>query len=129
MDLEEVKPEVEEILEKKKDDVNPWKEFVNLCKDAGSSHYEVISKLAWYYLEETGGVDVDDPVTQVKELASAISEIEGAISKITEPPGLKRLKRYKEVIKEMKETKELIEGMKSKKLTAEDLIYILKKVM
>jgi len=127
-----VSEEIDEIVQKAKavakaaeEDVDPWKDFKILCSDYGIDYREVIDKAAWYYIEETGGVAVSDPVTELNMLSEAIEKFEEAVSRVNEPSSIKKLRMYKETFKELAEFKQAIKEFREGKITARDLIEIL----
>jgi len=127
--------EVEELIDKAKE-INvekeledPWSDFKSLCKELGSDYREVVSKAAWYYLEETGGVEVDDPISQAKELAEALEKLDDVTKKLTEPESVKSLRVYKDALKEVAELKEVMKEVKGEKITARDILPLLTKLM
>lgn len=131
----EVREDIEELVEKAKkvkmeesDEVDPWRDFKAICKEIGVDHIEVISKAAWYYLEETGGV-VEDPLLRAKEVVNVLKEYEEAVSRLSEPKSVKKLRMYNEALKEVAEFKAKLQEVKSGKLTAKDLIPLLKMLM
>jgi len=134
---EESKDEIEEIIEKAKaveieeheEELDPWGEFKTLCKDLGYDYKEVIDKAAWYYVEESGAATVVDPITQTKELAEALSIVEDAMRKMSEPDSLKKLREWKNVLKEMAEFKAAVREFKEGKMTTAELISTVKALL
>lgn len=129
------KEEVEELVKKAKRvmretelDEDPWEEFKALCKEVGSDYREVISKAAWKYLEDTGGVEVLDPLTRAKEVANILRELNEALEVATEPDSLKKVKTYSKSIKEVAELKKALAELKSEKISAADVLAIMKKI-
>lgn len=128
--------DVDEIVEKAKqvemEEVvteSPWKDFKSLCKELGYDYREVIDKAAWYYVEETGGVDIDDPLATAEKMAEVLDKFDEVTRKISEPESLKKIREYKEVFKEVAEFKQALKEFKEGKLTARDLLPLLKNFM
>lgn len=123
---------VEEIVEKVKraegvSDENPWEEFKALCKEVGADYREVISKAAWKYIKDTGGIE-EDPISQAKEIANILKELNQVIESVSEPESIKKVKIYKEGIKSVAELKSALKELKSEKLSPSDMLAILKKI-
>lgn len=124
--------EVEELVEKAKRVErerleSSWDEFKALCKEYGVDYREVVSKAAWMYIEETGGLE-DDPITKAKEVANLLKELNEAIDMATEPESLKKVRMYKDSIKHVAELKNALHELKSEKISATDILAIMKKM-
>lgn len=128
------KEEIEELVKKAKKvtrdtelDEDPWEEFKSLCKEVGSDYREVISKAAWKYIKDTGGIE-EDPISQAKEIANILKELNQVIESVSEPESIKKVKMYKEGIKSVAELKSALKELKSEKLSPSDMLAILKKI-
>jgi len=128
-DADEIIKKAVEVSKKGTDiyDDDPWKEFKVLCKDVGADVTEVTHKLAWDYIEETGGIETD-PITIAKEYIDSINEIDEVISKVSEPSSVKKLRKYREALTEVKEFKRVIEDLNTKRITPSDVLPILMKL-
>jgi len=124
-EIEELVAKAERMRREKID--TPWDEFKALCREYGADYRDVISKAAWMYIEETGGT-VEDPITKAKEVASALKELNEAIEVATEPESLKKVKMYKDSIQHVAELKKALQDLKSEKISATDILAIMKKM-
>ena len=133
----QVEDELEELVERarrvqverEETSSDPWSDFKAICKEIGSDYKEVITKAAWYYIEETGGVDVDDPISQTREIAEALEKLDDATKRLSEPESVKKLKAYREALQEVAEFKEVVREIKGEKLTAKDLLPVILRMM
>jgi len=128
--------ELEELVEKakaveikeEKEEIDPWKEFIGLCKDTGYDYREVIAKAAWYYLEESGAIG-ESPLEYAKEVAETLKEFDDAIRKISEPSYLKKMRMYKDVVREMAEFKQAVKDLREGKISTMEAIAIVKEIL
>ena len=127
-EIERIIEKASEVEVKKSEEVDPWREFRSVCKEVGADYTEVISKAAWYYLEDTGGVP-KDPLMQAKEVVDLLRNFESAVDSISEPKSVKKLRQYNEALKEVAEFKERLKEVKSGKVTAKDLIPVIKTLL
>jgi len=128
--------DVEELVEKAKqvdmEEVgteSPWKDFKTLCKDLGYDYREVIDKAAWYYIEETGGADIDDPLLAAEKVTEVLEKFDNVARKMSEPESVKRLKEYNEALEAVTEFKQRLKEFREGKLTARELIPLLTKLV
>jgi len=125
IDVEELVEKAKEAAVEREEVDDPWKEFKTLCKEIGYDYREVIDKAAWMYLEDTGGIDADDPIASAKEIADVIEKFDDITRKISEPESLRKVREYKEVFKEVGEFKQAVKEFREGKITAKDLIALL----
>lgn len=116
--------EVEEVEE---DD--PWEIFTAVCKKYEVDYSEVIEKAAWSYVEDSGYTAIADPITQIKDLAEAISSIEAALEKLNEPVTLKKFRQYKDTIKELAEFKQAIKELREGKMSTFEMVQLVRDLL
>jgi hypothetical protein len=131
---EPVVPEVEEIEEKlerkrmrkkKLSNEEVWDTFVGLCNEYGVEYGEVVSKAAWRYLEETGGVE-EDALSRLRNIATLARQVDEVFSDLSKSDSLKKVEDAAKAAEQVAKLKSSIKGLKDEGVSASDLVKLIK---